>query len=144
MAIQKNANFQSLFNAIHKFFKNFYQNLGKIKLKKAMTYKLILEFKFFTICEKFLGYDENSKKDKPLIVNLATQHGKHGDTANLAWQVCDANGVVFGRGTSLSFSRCSQFLARLCVNFTRLFAHFIAPFSHLFACKMYFLRYCVF
>ena len=58
---------------------------------------------------------------------------------------------MFGRGTSLSLSRCLRFLTRLWAKFKGLFTHFvvvfsyfIVVFSHLFTCKRHFLGYFVF
>ena len=85
---------------------------------------------------------------------------KRGDTTNSArrkWSSIyrqsrqSENGAVFGRGTSLSLSlslslsRCSHFLARLCVKFKGLFYSFHRSFFSSFCLQKAFFRiFCFF
>ena len=69
-----------------------------------------------------------------------------GEADKAKWGQCLGGGLL-----SLSLSRCSHFLAHLCVKFKGLFTHFVVNFSyfivvltHLFACKRHFLGHCAF
>ena len=68
--------------------------------------------------------------------------GKCGEMGGACGQ--SENGAVFGRGTSLSLSRCSHFWHAFGLNLKGFSTYFIVVFSHLFAYKRHFLGHCVF